>query len=127
MNGIKLAFDTCAVINLIDQRCDLHSQGINVDEAQLLTSVIVRMELLSKRNMTDGEKQDILKFLDALMVVPLNDAIEQKAIDVRSTTSLKLPDSIIVATAIVLDAILLTDDTELLALSLPGLRTQKVF
>jgi predicted nucleic acid-binding protein len=59
----------------------LASIGINIDEAQLLTSVIVRMELLSKRNMSNNEEKDILEFLDALTVIPLNETIENKAMD----------------------------------------------
>jgi predicted nucleic acid-binding protein len=127
MNGTKLFFDTCAVINLLNQKYDLSSLGINIDEAQLLTSVIVRMELLSKRGMSNNEEMDILEFLDALTVIPLNETIEKKAIEIRRTVSIKLPDSIIAATSIILNAILLTDDKDLLNLSLPGLLAQRIF
>jgi predicted nucleic acid-binding protein len=127
MNGTNLVFDTRAVVKLLEQQNDLQSLGINVDEAQLLTSVIVRMELLSKRNMTGDEEADIKEFLDGLIVVPLDKAIEQKAIEIRRAISVKLPDSIIAATSIILNAVLLTDDHHLLNLSWPGLRTQKVF
>jgi len=126
MNGTKIFFDTCAVIKLLDQQYDLPSLGINVDEARFFTSVIVRMELLSKRQMTDNEERGILDFLDDLAVIPLNDDIEKKAIELRRSTTLKLPDSIVAATSIVLDAIFLTDDEHLLSLSLPGLKTQSI-
>ena len=85
------------------------------------------MELLSKKQMTDNEERGILKFLDNLMVIPLNEDIEQKTIELRRSTKLKLPDSIVAATSIVLDAILLTDDVHLLNLSLPDLRAQRIF
>jgi len=49
--------------------------------------------------------------------------VEQKAIEIRRSTSVKLPDCIVAATSIILDAILLTDDKHLLNLSWPGLRT----
>ena len=127
MNGTKILFDTCAVIKLINKQYDLLSLGINVDEAQLLTSVIVRMELLSKRNMPDDEERDIREFLDDLIIAPLDEAVEQTAIALRRSTTLKLPDSIVAATSIVSDSILLTDDSHLLTLSWPGLRTQNIF
>jgi predicted nucleic acid-binding protein len=127
MNGTNIAFDTSAVIKLIDEQYDLLSLGINVDEARLLTSVIVRMELLAKRDMSDDEERDILEFLDDLTVIPLNEAIEKKAIEIRRTTKLKLPDAIVAATSIVLDAVLLTDDKHLFDISLPGLKIQKIF
>jgi predicted nucleic acid-binding protein len=126
MNGTKILFDTCAIIKLLDEQYDLPSLGINIDEAQLLTSVIVRMELLSKRNITSSEELDIQEFLDCLIVVPLNETIEKKAIELRRSTNLKLPDSIVAATSIVLDAILLTNDKHLLDLSITGLQTQHI-
>jgi len=127
MNGINIVFDTCAVIKLLNGQYDLPSLGINVNEAHLLTSVIVRMELLSKRNITSDETRDIQEFLDDLIVVPIDEAVEQKAIEIRRATSLKLPDCIVAAASIILDAILLTDDEHLLGLSWPGLHTQNIF
>jgi predicted nucleic acid-binding protein len=127
MNGTNLVFDTCAVVKLLDRKYELSSLGIDIDEVQLLTSVIVRMELLSKRNMSNDEEKDILEFLDALTVIPLNETIEKEAIEIRRATSVKLPDSIVVATSIILNAVLLTDDKHLLDLSWPGLKTQNIF
>ena len=127
MNGTRIAFDTCSVIKLLDRQYDLSFLDINVNKAQLLSSVIVRMELLSKRNIQDDEERDILGFLDNLIIVPINEAIERKAIEIRRTAPIKLPDSIIAATSIVFDAVLLTDDDHLLNLSWPGLRTRNIF
>jgi len=126
MNGTNVVFDTCAVVKLLDQQYNLSSLGINVDEAQLFTSVIARIELLSKRNISKEEESDIQEFLDDLIVVSIDEAIERKAIEIRRATSIKLPDSIIVATSIILNAILLTDDQQLLNLSWSGLRTQNI-
>jgi predicted nucleic acid-binding protein len=127
MNGTNVVLDTCAVVKLLDRQYDLLSLGINIDEAALFTSVITRMELLSKRNITEDEESDIQEFLDDLVVVPLNSAIEQKAVEIRRVSSVKLPDCIIAATSIILDAVLLTDDDDLLKLSWLGLWTQNIF
>ena len=127
MNGTNLVFDTCAVVKLLDQKYDLSALDIDVDKAQLLTSIIVRMELLSKRDMTDNEELDIREFLDDLIIVPLDDAIERKAIEIRRAVAVKLPDCIVAATSIILNTVLLTDDHHLLNLSWPGLRTQNIF
>ena len=124
MNGTNIVFDTCAVVKLLDRQYDLSLLGININKVRLFSSVIVRMELLSKRNIQDDEERDIQEFLDGLIIVPIDEAIEKKAIEIRRTTTVKLPDCIVAATSIVLDAILLTDDHHLLNLSFPGLRTQ---
>jgi predicted nucleic acid-binding protein len=126
MNGTNIVFDTCAVVKLLDRRYDLTSLGLHVDEARLLTSVIVRMELLSKRGMAKDEERDIREFLDDLIVVPLDESVEQTAVAIRRATSVKLPDCIVAATSIVLDAVLLTDDDHLLRLAWPGLRTVNI-
>jgi predicted nucleic acid-binding protein len=49
--------------------------------------------------------------------------IEQAAIAFRRKTNCKLPDSIIAATAILMEAILLTHDTDLLNCVYDGLKT----
>jgi len=126
MNGTNIVFDTCAIIKLLDQQYDLFSLGFNLDEAKLLTSVIVRMELLSKRYIQNDEERGIQEFLEDLVIVPIDEVIEKKTIEIRRATSLKLPDCIVVATSIVLDAILLTDDQGLLDFSWTGFRTQNI-
>ena len=126
MNGTKVVFDTCAVINLLDRICDPNSLGITIDELQLFTSIIVRIELLSKRDITADEELDVLEFLEGLTVIPINEEIEDMAIKLRRSTSLKLPDSIVAATSIVLDALLLTYDKHLLNLSWPGYKAKAI-
>ncbi|MCL2381969.1 MAG: PIN domain-containing protein [Treponema sp.] len=127
MNGTNIVFDTCAIVKLFNRQYDLTSIGLNINEARLFTSVIVRMELLAKRDMQHNEERDIREFLGGLIVVPLDETIEKKAIEIRRATSVKLPDCVVAATSIVLDAILLTDDDRLLNLPWPGLRTQDIF
>jgi len=126
MNGTNVVLDTCAIIKLLDRKYDLNVLGVNVDESQFFTSVIARMELLSKRNMSNDEKRDIVDFLSDLTVIPLDEDIELTAVEIRQATSVKLPDCIVAATSIALNATLLTDDDLLLNLSWPGLRTQKI-
>ena len=126
MSGTNVVFDTCAVIKLLNRQYDLLTLGIDVDGARLLTSVIVRMELLAKPNLPVNEERSILEFLNDLTVVPLDEAVERKAVEIRRATSTKLPDSIIAATAILLNAILLTDDDDLLRLSWPGFQAVNI-
>ncbi|MCL2804739.1 MAG: hypothetical protein FWD26_02255, partial [Treponema sp.] len=90
MNGTNFVFDSCAVIKLLNRQYDLEVLGINVDESQFFTSVIARMELLSKRSMSSDEKRDIIDFLSDLTVAPLDEKIEQIAVEIRRDTSVKL-------------------------------------
>jgi len=126
MNGTNIVFDTCAVVKLLEKQYDLSVIGVNINDTRFFSSIIVRMELLSKRNMQDNEERDIKEFLNDLIVVPINETIEKKAIEIRKATAVKLPDCIVAATSIILDATLLTDDHHLLNLSWPGLKTQSI-
>jgi len=64
MNGINIVFDTCAIIKLLDRQHDLSALGFDLGKSQFLTSVIVRMELMAKRNLSDDEKIDICEFMN---------------------------------------------------------------
>jgi predicted nucleic acid-binding protein len=126
MNGTKIVFDTCAVIKLLDGEYNLASLGDDINQAQQFTSVIVRMELLAKPGVTPDEERKIREFLADIVVAPLDNPVEKIAVEIRRTTTLKLPDCIVAATAIALDAILLTDDQGLKKLAWPGLKTLAV-
>jgi len=126
MSGSKVVFDTCAIILLLKGEYELSSLKIDIEGALQYISVISRMELMSKRNMKLEEEHALRSFIADVSVFPLDETIEQKAIELRRKTTLKLPDCIVVATSIVLDAILLTNDDEILKLSWPGLQTQHI-
>lgn len=68
------------------------------------------MELLSFPDITKGELAKIEVFLEAWPVVEINSLIEDRAIAIRRKHRLKLPDSIIAATAMHLEIPLITAD-----------------
>ena len=126
MNGTKIIFDTCAAILLLDGKYELSSLGIVMNDSFPYISIITRMELMAKRNMRQDEEQAIRNFIDDVTVSPLSDEIESKTVEIRRTTKIKLPDCIIAATAIVLEAVLLTSDPHLLNLSVQGYNVKAV-
>jgi predicted nucleic acid-binding protein len=75
-------------------------------------SYITEMELLSSPKLTAGEEIAIKNFLNVCVIADMNNNIKQAAIKLRRVTSLKLPDSIIAATAEFLGVPLLTADSE---------------
>jgi predicted nucleic acid-binding protein len=77
-----------------------------------ISSVITEMELLSCKNITARERQQIKNFLSDFVIVNINDAIKDQTIEVKKNSHLKLPDSIIAATAIILDISFVTSDKQ---------------
>lgn len=87
-------------------------------------SVITEMELLSYPGLSEAETVEISNFLSRLTLVMLEEGIKNSAIQLRREHRLKLPDSIIAATALDLDATLLTNDRQMAKLQ--GLKTQSL-
>ena len=60
-------------------------------------------------DLTTAEIEAFLnEFIDASLVIPLNDEIVKATIEIRKRNKIKTPDAIIAATAIVLDYPLIT-------------------
>lgn len=76
-------------------------------------SVITKMELLSWPSLEDEDEIQLRSVLQSLAIIELSESIQDVAIKIRRNTSLKLPDSIISATAITGEFTLVTDDDKL--------------
>ncbi len=87
-------------------------------------SVITEIELLSFAHLTTQQEQALLDLLGDVTVITIDHEVKRGAIDLRRRHRLRIPDAIIAATAIMLDAQLLTNDAKLAAL--PGLRCRSL-
>jgi predicted nucleic acid-binding protein len=102
---------------------------LSLPKADLFISVITRMEILAKPDHTPESEKAAREFLGELTVVPIIDTIECTAIAIRREASPrpKLPDAIVAATAVVLNAKLLTTDNKLGRLEWPGFTSISAF
>lgn len=87
-------------------------------------SVISEIELLSYPVLDANNELHIKAFLADIEIIELNQAIKQQAIQLRRAQRLKLPDALIAATAMTLNATLLTNDGHLL--KVPGLTAESL-
>jgi predicted nucleic acid-binding protein len=113
MSGDRWLIDTNIVLYLLNG--DTHLADMLTDK-ELTLSNISRMELLSFPDITKGELAKVEVFLEAWPVVEINSLIKEQAIAIRRKHRLKLPDSIIAATAMHLDIPLVTGDASMLKL-----------
>ncbi|MDC8451223.1 MAG: type II toxin-antitoxin system VapC family toxin [Nitrospira sp.] len=79
-------------------------------------SVISELELLAYPGLAPSEEQRVRAFLADIAVTDLTQTIKSHAVELRKRYSLKLPDAIVAATALALNATLLTNDQRLLPL-----------
>jgi predicted nucleic acid-binding protein len=127
MNGQTkdlFVIDTNTAINFLNGKIPALPAGEDGD-TQYFINVVTEMELFAYPQITPEEEQDIRSFLDDIAIIQLSEEVKLEAIRIRRLGSPrpKLPDAIIVATAVLLGASLITSDTNLLKLKWPGLQT----
>jgi predicted nucleic acid-binding protein len=120
----SVSFDSTILIGLSKDEIDkmLFESAFAADK--WFISVITEMEGLSKKGIVANEQAFIRDFFKECKIIPLNRAIKDIAIDFRCQTHLKLPDSIIAATAIRTGSLLVSNDQHLLQAEYPGLRVE---
>jgi predicted nucleic acid-binding protein len=109
MSGDKFVVDTNIILYILsgDKIISKYLYRQN-----LYTSIICEIELLSFPDLDSKNEEQIKSFLREFRIISIDELIKEHAISLRKTYSLKLPDSIIAATAISLDLPLITSDKQ---------------
>ena len=116
---VKYLLDTNALIYLEAGKIASH-----LAKGFYAYSVISEIELLSWPQMQADQEGVWRRILGTLYRVEIDSQVRESAILLRRERKLKLPDALIVASAMTLDAILLTNDKQLLGFS--GVRSQSL-
>jgi len=90
--------------------------GYKLPKNNYFISVITEIELLSYHKLTQNEETVLRQALSNFIDITISNEVKQKTIEIRKKINLKLPDSIIVATALIQNATLVTSDKKLLNL-----------
>ena len=101
----RYLLDTNAVIYLVNGRL-----VFPLPDGQYRVSIITEIELLSFPDLSASEEEKIRDLLRLFNRVHLTDAVRDETIRLRRKNRLKLPDAIVAASALIYDAILLTND-----------------
>lgn len=107
MSGISLLADTNVFINLAEDKGNAQAY---LQNNTVYASNISELELLGFHNISNKEYKYFEILLQNCTVVELIRPIKEKVISIRRSTKIKLPDAIIVATAMYLNIPLLTYD-----------------
>jgi len=124
----RFVLDTNAVIFLTKRDNAIPpDREKELNDADLFISVITEIELFSKPELPPYEEENLRAFLsDRISIINLTDEIKKETIALRRTARQKLPDCIVAATSIVLNAILLTLDVKLLRLEWQGFNVKNI-
>ena len=107
MNGSSLIIDTNIALYLLSGNEWLAN---TLNGSQIYISFITELELLGYKNISLAEQKNIKHFISECIIIDINDAIKKHVIEIRKFQSIKLPDSIIAATALYLELPLFTAD-----------------
>jgi len=111
MNGINLILDTNIIIYYF--RGSKFARAL-IENNEIAISVITEIELLSYPNNTEEEIAGIKQLLSTFTIIPMTSFVKDKTIEYRREYKLKIPDSIIIATANYLGYALVTADKQLM-------------
>jgi predicted nucleic acid-binding protein len=128
MTKSRFVLDTNAVIFLTRRNNVIPPEREKeLNDADLFISVITEIELFSKPELPPDEEENLHAFLsDRISIINLTDEIKKETITLRRTARHKLPDCIVAATAIILNATLLTADEKLLRLEWQGFNVKNI-
>ena len=105
--GKRYLIDTNTVIDYMAEK--LPQEGLNfmdkiIDESPII-SFITQIELLGQSKVKTDK---FVPFIQAAMIIGINENIVKRTIAIRKSKSIKIPDAIIAATAIENDLVLIT-------------------
>lgn len=124
MSGVEYLLDTNFILGMLKSTPEvleaLNARGLKA--SQCAYSAVTRMELLGFPGIAPDEEALIRSRLSALSYLAIDGAVEDRAIELRRTRRVKLPDAIIAATALCHGLELLSLDTALQTLMLDATR-----
>ena len=107
MSGNKIFIDTNIALYLLKGDQEL---GGTLQNSETFVSFITELELLGFKGITSNEESHIALFLSECIILDVNQGIKSIAIDLRRKYALKLPDTLVAATAIFLGIPLFSAD-----------------
>jgi predicted nucleic acid-binding protein len=109
MSGNKLFLDTNIILYLLSGDLTLTEL---LNGKQFYLSFISQLELLGYPGITGKEHKIIEELLNQCVILDINAEIKSMVLNIRRNYKIKLPDCIIIATALYLDLPLITADVE---------------
>jgi len=107
MNGNNYLLDTNSIIYLL-------KDGLTLPFNNYYFSIITEIELLSYKKITPQEEGIIKQVLTNFNKLYINEDIKELTIKIRKNSMIKLPDSLIIASSLASNSILVTSDKQLL-------------
>ena len=109
MSGINILLDSNIILYLLNGEKTLVTL---LEDKRLYISFITQLEILGFKGISEKESRVIKSFLDECIIIDINPFIKETTIKLKRKYTIKLPDSIIMATSLFLNIPVITADTD---------------
>lgn len=120
---VKALFDTNILIDFLNGRDEARQEMSRYEEKAI--SIITWMEVMIGTE--EAVAEQTRAFLQSFTIIPLADAVAERAVSLRRKARIKLPDAVIWASADVHSMLLVTRNTKDFPTDAPGIRVPYMF
>jgi len=113
MDKIRFMLDTNVIIGTLNNDLDLLVFLETFPDCEIYINPIVAIEVLAKASMSENEEAAARALLDSFKWTEIDKAVCEVAVQIRRAKELRLPDALIAASAIILNATVLSNDPHL--------------
>jgi len=113
MDRKRFLLDSNVLIDTLNHKLNLLAFLDNFPDCEICINLVVEIEVLAKPGMGEQEEADARALLDSLKWAEIDKGTREIAIQIRRAKELRLPDALIAASAITLNATVLSNDPHL--------------
>jgi len=118
--GARFLLDSNVLIDTLNRKLDLLEFLSVFPDCEAYINMIVAIEVLSKPGMGEREEADARALLGSFKWAEVDRDVCEIAVKIRRTGGLRLPDALIAAASVTLNATVVSSDMRLLDYSYPG-------
>ena len=120
MDKPRFMLDSNILIDTLNRKLNLLSFLNNFSNCESYINLVVEIEVLAKAGMAEHEEAEVRAFLSLFKWVEIDKNTREIAIQIRRAKELRLPDALIAASSIILNATVLSNDPHLRDYHHPG-------
>jgi len=113
MDKNRFFLDSNVIIDTLNHKLNLLAFLDNFPDCETYINLVVEIEVLAKASMSEMEESEVRALLDSFKWAEIDKSVRNIAVQIRRTKELRLPDALIAATAITLNATVLSNDPHL--------------
>ena len=113
MDKLRFMLDTNVIIDTLNNDLDLLAFLETFPDCEIYINPVVAIEVLAKAGMSEDEEAVARALLDSFKWTEIDKAVCEAAVQIRRAKELRLPDALIAASAITINATVLSNDSHL--------------